>query len=172
MMEWLPAVSRRCSGSQPAVPKPTPRWLVVTLAFVFLSLSLPFYCSVWNILRDFQAASAAQQAAVDALDLHGQRVACRNMVYFVDRDVETLLLPFAPVADLADYISSHGADGVLVWEEDPMPFFKAIPYSSWVEFDRAMREHPLFDSVQVSGAWRWYRVRRSGYPDRSNGGPA
>jgi hypothetical protein len=170
VLEWLRAVSSWHSEGQPAAPQPTPRWLVAALALVFLALSLPFYRSVWNTLSEFQAASAAQQAAVDALHLHGQRVACRNMAYFVDRDVETLLLPFAPVSDLADYVRSHGADGVLVWEEDPMPFFKAFPYTSWSEFDRAMQENALFGPPRVSGAWRWYRVRRPGYPDRANGG--
>jgi hypothetical protein len=102
-----------------------------------------------------------EQAAVDALHLEGQTVACSNKSWFVDREVRTVLVPYATVAQLAKYVRAHGAGGVLVWDHETQLYFRTPLYGSLAKFDRAMRQSSSFGLPQISGAWRWYPVRQT-----------
>jgi hypothetical protein len=142
-----------------AQPQPVP-WVFVAVGLALLiGLSAPYYRSALYLLRGFQQQTSEEQAAVDALGLEGRKVACRNMCWFVDRNVHTILLPYATVAELETYARDHRIDGILVWEKEPMPFFNANPYGSAAAFDRALQASALFGSPRASGAWRWYPVR-------------
>jgi hypothetical protein len=136
-------------------------WILVFLLASLACLSAHFYGTILSMLRDYQRRAAAEQAAVDALPLTGRVVACRNMNWFVDREVATILLPYATAADLERYVRAHRIDGVLVWDNETQVYFRATPYGSLTDFDRALRESPVFGPPQVSGAWRWYPVQRS-----------
>jgi hypothetical protein len=135
------------------------RFLPLSLCLLALVFGVPFYRDALTLLRHFQEQSAQQQAAVDALGLEGQRVACRNMSWFVDREVQTVLLPYATVPELADYAQGHAIDGILIWEEETT-FFRATPYGSPTEFARALQDSELFGPAKIAGDWRWYPVRR------------
>jgi hypothetical protein len=135
-----------------------PRPLIALTAAVLIGSSAFAYGSVLERLNDLQQLAIEQQAAVNALHLEGKKVACRNMCWFVDQEVETFLLPYATVAELEVYVREHNIDGILVWEEEPTPYFKATPYGSAAAFDRALQESALFGPPGVSGTWRWYPV--------------
>jgi hypothetical protein len=135
------------------------RFLPLSLYLLALVFGVPFYRDATTLLRHYQEQSAQQQAAVDALGLEGQRVACRNMSWFVDRDVQTVLLPYATVPELAAYAQGHAIDGILIWEQETT-FFRATPYGSPTEFVRALQDSALFGPPKRAGAWRWYPVRR------------
>jgi hypothetical protein len=155
-------VVRERSGQQSPeseTPQFRPRIMRIAVAVLFACLSVPFYRGQVNQLRAYQQQAEEAQAAVDALDLRGRTVACRNMCWFVDRAVTTILLPYAAVPDLEAYARARKIDGILIWEKEPMAFFRATPYSSPAEFDKAMRASSLFGPPQESGAWRWYPVR-------------
>jgi hypothetical protein len=138
------------------------KWLPALLLAPLVVLCANFYLTVLFTLRDYQEQAGTEQTAVDALPLEGRTVACRNMSWFVDRDVRTILLPYATVAELEGYVQARGIDGILVWEHETQLFFWATPYGSLQAFDQALRQSPVFDSPQVSGGWRWYAVRRAG----------
>jgi hypothetical protein len=127
-------------------------------------LTVHSYLGVLAILRDYQEQARVEQAALDALPLEGKTVACRNMGWFVDRDVRTVLLPYAAVPELAKYVRAQGADGVLVWKHETQLYFRATPYGSLQAFDRAMAQSPVFGPPQVSAAWLWYPVRQTQHP--------
>jgi len=96
------------------------------------------------------------------LKLEGKNVACRNMSWFVDRQVRTVLLPFATVPELEKYAGAQGLDGILVWEHENVIELGVIPYESYEVMDEAFRASSFFESPQVSGGWRWYSVRNAG----------
>ncbi len=123
-------------------------------------LAVPFYWGAMTRMRQLHAAAEREQAAVDALHLDGRRVACRDMNWFVDRNVETMLFPYATVPQLERYARAHDLDGFLVWTEAQEVVFRDLPYVSLNEFDRAMRTSPAFEQPVASGTWRWYPVRR------------
>jgi hypothetical protein len=159
------------NDARPGRESPAPRFaggmlgkrglvLAMVLAPVVV-LCANFYRAVLTTLHDYQLRAEAEQAAVDALPLAGRTVACRNMSWFVDRDVRTILLPYATVAELEGYVRAHGIDGILVWDNETQLYFRATPYGSLKDFDRALRQSPVFDAPHVSGAWRWYPVRRA-----------
>jgi hypothetical protein len=137
------------------------RPLLVLAAAPAVCLSLAFYQGALSYLENYEAQGVAEQADLDALHLEGRTVACRNMSWFVDRDVDTLLFPYATVPELESYARANKMDGILVWEHEPSLFFYATPYHSFERFDEAMRTSRVFDPPRVSGAWRWYPVRGS-----------
>jgi hypothetical protein len=131
-------------------------------------LSVTFYQGALLTIQDFEEKADREQVDLDALELQGRKVACRNMTWFVDRDVETVLLPYATVPKLERYVLAQKVDGILVWTKEPSPFFYATPYGKLSKFDRALRSSPLFGPPQVSGHWRWYPVRPAFYPRRGS----
>jgi hypothetical protein len=139
------------------------------LAIIFAPaaiLNATFYWHTVTQLAEDRQRTAREQAALDALHLEGRTVVCRNMAWFVDRDVRTVLLPYARVDRLGRYVRAQGADGILVWEAETQVHFRAMPYGSVQELDRALRKSPVFASPQVSGDWRWYPVRRTAFSQR------
>jgi hypothetical protein len=158
----------RAKTNDPALARPKHRpglarfgYLPLLMVAPLLFLCANFYLTVLATLREYQDRAAGEQAAVDGLPLAGRTVACRNMSWFVDRNVRTILLPYATVAELEGYVRSRGIDGILVWDHETQLFFRATPYGSLEAFDRALRQSPVFDSPHVSGAWRYYAVRRT-----------
>jgi hypothetical protein len=134
-------------------------FLAVVGTAPLLCLAGHFYFTVLSTLRDYQGRAEAAQAAIDSLRLEGKTVACRNMSWFVDRDVTTILFPFAAVPELETYARARNVDGILVWDDETQLYFRATPYGSLDDFDRAMRKSSVFAPPQVAGAWRWYPVR-------------
>jgi hypothetical protein len=134
-------------------------WLLTAwTAAVLIGAGVLSYAWAQQRLYELQRLALEEQAAVDALCLEGKKVACRNMCWFVDRQVQTILLPYATVAELEVYVRDHNIDGILVWEKEPTPFFNATPYDSPAAFGRALQESPLFGPPRTSGTWRWYPV--------------
>jgi hypothetical protein len=129
-------------------------------------LNANFYGNTIMLLAEHRQQAAQEQEALDALHLEGKTVVCRNMSWFVDREIETVLLPYAKVAELGKYVRAQRADGILVWEAETQAHFRATPYRSFKVFDRALRRSPAFDPPQTSGAWRWYPVRREFFSTR------
>jgi hypothetical protein len=124
-------------------------------------MSALYYRDVLWSLNDCKQQAAEEQAAVDALDLQGRKVACVNMSFFVDRNVHTVLLPYARVAELERYAAAQEIDGILLWENEPWALIRATPYGSLTGLDQALRQSTAFDPPRISGAWRWYPVRRA-----------
>jgi hypothetical protein len=136
-------------------------WAVTIGGIVlFFVLSTPFYRSALQLLVNFQEQALHEQAALNALGLEGKKVACRNMCWFVDQDVHTFLLPYATVPELEAYVCAHDMDGILVWGNEPMPYFSAMPYRP-AQFEQALHQSAVFGDPQTSGSWRWYPVRRT-----------
>jgi hypothetical protein len=121
-------------------------------------LSISFYSGALATLRSDYDRAAGEQAAVDALGLEGRKVACRCMTWFVDRNVITIMLPYATVPELEDYARANGLHGILIKEEEPYFIFRVNPYGSVAELDRALRASSLFGPPQRSGRWFWYPV--------------
>jgi hypothetical protein len=153
----LPALAERARVRQ--------GFALVLLAALLISLSGHYYLQVLTTLREYQDRANTAQAAVDSLQLAGKTIACRNMSWFVDRDVRTVLLPYATVPELEAYARARDIDGILVWDDETQLFFRATPYASLNEFDRAMRKSSVFAPPQVAGAWHWYPMRTD--PSRS-----
>jgi hypothetical protein len=135
-------------------------YLPALMFFLITFRSLAFYEAVTSQLRNLQQQAQLEQAAIDSLALVGKRVACRNMSWFVDRDVQTVFLPYAAVTELEDYVEAHGVDGILIWEQEPMAAFRANPYGTPLDFGRALQDSGRFGPPRISGAWRWYPVQR------------
>jgi hypothetical protein len=133
-----------------------------------LCVSVSFYQGALETLADHQEESGEEQADLNALNLQGKRVVCRNMCWFSDIDAETILLPYATVPELENYVRANRADGVLIWTHEKQLLFKRTPYRSFRRLDRAFRDSPVFGSPVVSGGWRWYPVRQKAY---SGGSP-
>jgi hypothetical protein len=163
-LEWAAEVCRRHLPSLADWVYCRRLIFLALLSIPVLCLNATFYQAVLTTLRDYQQQAQVEQAAVDDFPLEGKTVACRNMSWFVDRDVETVLLPYATVPELERYVRARGIDGILVWDRETQVYFRATPYGSPQAFDRALRKSPVFDSPQVSGAWRWYPVRRTQSP--------
>jgi hypothetical protein len=120
-----------------------------------------YYHGALDTLESTSAKAAEEQTALDGLELAGRKIACRNMSWFVDRPVQTVLLPFADVPQLEAYARHQGIDGILIWEHEPAAFLWLNPCGSLTDMDRALRGSTLFGQPQVSGGWRWYPVRHS-----------
>ena len=82
------------------------------------------------------------------------------MSWFIDRDVQTVLLPYAAVPELERYAVAHELDGLLFWDHENHYFFRAMPEDD-AETDRQLRASSVFGSVRRSGAWRYYPLQRS-----------
>src|SRR5205823_4417006 len=89
----------------------------------------------------------------------GKRVCCRNMNWFLDRDVVTAFFPYCDVPELERYVAGQHLDGLLLWENERQLMFKITPYGSPERFEQALRESRVFAPPETSGAWRWYAVR-------------
>jgi hypothetical protein len=125
-----------------------------------LGLTAINYAIYINHVVGLHQEAREQQAAVDALNLQGRRVACRNMGWFIDRNIRAVLLPYATVPELEAYARAHDADGILFWEGERTVLFRATPYGSLEAFDRALRESGAFHQPRTSAGWRWYPLRR------------
>jgi hypothetical protein len=150
--------------AQPALAERSRRlaWFGIALAMAPLTcLSVSYYRGALINLGADGAKAQAEQAALDHLGLEGRRIACRRMSWFADRDVQTVLLPYALVPELESYVVAHDLDGILLWHNEPSKFFKASRYPTPDAFDRAMRHSTLFGQAQVSGNWQWYPVART-----------
>jgi hypothetical protein len=135
--------------------------LVAALLFVpFIVLSVTFFHGTLRTLQAGHSECAAAHAELDALPLQGRRVACRNMSWFVDRPVETVLLPYADVADIEQYAQAQRLDGILIWAKEKHLFFRLTPHGSVEAFEDALRQSQSFGTVHVAGDWHWYPVRR------------
>jgi hypothetical protein len=130
------------------------------LAFGLVAfLTARFHLDAWEKLRELHCQTQAEQTALDRLELAGQRVACRSMAWFVDRDVDLVMLPYARAEELADYLRQRGAAGLLVRENETEVSARANPYGSLESFEAALEASGQFASPQVSGVWRWYRLK-------------
>jgi hypothetical protein len=138
---------------------PGRRAILGLLLLPFACLSIQFHRGALASLQEQSQHAQAEQAALDALHLEGRKVATKNMGWFIDRNIQAVLLPYATVAELETYAAAQGIDGILVWDNEPTPFFKMTPYGPLAEFDKALRQSTLFGPAQVSGTWRWYPVR-------------
>jgi hypothetical protein len=74
-------------------------------------LSAIYYQGTLELLHSDAEQARAEQADLDSLGLEGSRVFCRDMNWFVDRDVVTVFLPYADVAGLEQYVLGQHADG-------------------------------------------------------------
>src|SRR5262249_3565623 len=88
--------------------------------------------------------------------LEGGVIACRTMGWFVDREVRTVLLPYASVPELERYCRARGISGILLWENEPELFARATPCGSLADLEGALCTSGGFGPPRVSGAWRWY----------------
>jgi hypothetical protein len=123
-------------------------------------LSFVFYLGTLNLLRTDYFQARQEQAALDELSLSGKRVGCRNMSWFVDRNVETVFLPYADVAGLETYAHGQGLDGILVWDHERQPLFRASPYGPLARFEEQLQASRVFGPPVVRGAWHWYPLLR------------
>jgi hypothetical protein len=126
-------------------------------------LSVGTYSTVLAYFGQTKEWAADELQTLDSLHLEGRKVACRNLSWFIERDIQAVLLPYATVGELEKYARAHKIDGILLWDHEPSTFFQTTPYGLHKEFDRAMKHSSYFGPVQVSGAWRWYPVREVGY---------
>jgi hypothetical protein len=127
-------------------------------------LALSFYHNALLHLDGLHKQAMAEQGALDALGLEGQRVACRDMSWFCDRDVETFMLPYASVPELEQYAAAHGLDGLLIWDDEALLLFSGTPYTTAEAFRQALQKSAMLGPPRISGGWRWYPVRGSAYP--------
>ena len=90
------------------------------------------------------------------------------MAWFMDRDVRTLLLPYATVAEIERYAVRNRLDGVLLWKDPKEPYFYASPYGpSFDSFRGAMDTSTTFDEAHVAGNWYWYPLRTTAQAART-----
>jgi hypothetical protein len=153
---WRPALAGHLRSSRKVLA-------MVTLP-ALLCLSASFYQGALGTLADQQKKAANEEADLDGLNLEGKRVVCRNMCWFSDIDAEIVILPYATVPELEQYVRANRADGVLIWTHEKQLFFTQMPYKSFHRLDRALRQSRVFGAPKVSGGWRWYPVRRPSYP--------
>lgn len=163
------ALERRRPELAAGVARGRPVLLALVLAPA-ACVSAMYYAGALQLLREDHVQMQAEQADLDSLGLEGSRVVCRNMSWFMDRDVVTVCLPYAEVPQLEQYVRGQRADGILLWERERQPLFCINPYGNvgeetpaeWVrKLDERLRASPAFGPPRVSGAWRWYPVQRS-----------
>lgn len=160
----------RCTGWAAAALsrwRPAPALLTGRPGFSLALAVAPLACvaaaeyrDVLYYVREHHGRARQEQRDLDALGLDGRRLACRNMSWFVDRDVETVLLPYATVPELERYAAAHDLDGLLFWDHEEFHFFRAMPQDD-AALDRQLLASPVFGAVRRSGAWRYYPVQRS-----------
>jgi hypothetical protein len=140
----------------------TRRLALAAVALPLVGLAIIYYAASHRELRNMQREAAEQQAALDALGLDGQTVVCRNMSWFVDRDVRTVLLPYATAPALERYAVNQHSDGVLLWAGEKQIVLRLSPYGKETEdLERALSDSAVLGPPRVSGDWRWYPVRAS-----------
>jgi hypothetical protein len=157
--KWQPALAARCRQGRKLV-------LAVALA-PLVCLSASFYEGALATLKEYQEETWEEQADLDALGLEGNTVACRSMCWFSDRNVVTLMLPYATVPELERYVQAQHIDGVLIWANEKQLLFRATPYGTLRNFDRAMRRSAFFGPRVTSGGWWWYPRRPALYSEGS-----
>lgn len=146
------------------------RGFIVALSLTpVLCLSGIYYVATLRVLHRDLLQAQREQSELDALQLDGLRVCCRNMNWFVDRNVRTVFLPYANVRELAYYARGQNCDGILVCDNETQPLFRVTPYESPAQFETALASTPWFGLAQVSGAWRWFPVLRTSLPTDSTG---
>lgn len=160
---------RLCRGAWTMLRSRQPAWASrLETARVFLlalglapviCLTVIYYLGTLNTLRDDHAQARAEQATLDQLPLAGKRICCRNMNWFLDRDVVTAFFPYCDVAELERYVRGQRLDGLLLWENERQWMFKITPYGSLESFEKALQDSRLFGQPEVSGAWRWYPLK-------------
>jgi hypothetical protein len=128
-------------------------------------LAFSFYRGALQTLEESYRESEADRAALKALDLEGHKVACRNMVWFVDADVQTIMLPYGSVRELAYYCRKARIDGLLIWEKKGkhQAFYYNFPYWTEKQFDHAINQSKLFGTPRLSGRWHWYPVHQRSF---------
>jgi hypothetical protein len=150
------------------------RWPLVTqrlhkswgraLALVLLPLAcltVSYYQGALAELNRTHTRAVDEQTALDALHLEGRKLAHSNMSWFVDRNIQSVLLPYATVPELERYARTQNLDGILICDKEKQPFFRATPHGSLAQLDQALRQSRFFGPPQVSGGWRWYPAHRS-----------
>jgi hypothetical protein len=136
------------------------RLTLPAVAPALLILAILFFAGSHREVRKIHREAAEQQAALDALGLEGHTVVCRNMSWFVDRDVRTVLLPYATAPQLERYALRQGSDGVLLWEGEKQVILRLSPYGEETEdLERALANSTVLGPPRASGDWRWYPVR-------------
>lgn len=133
---------------------------VVTVAAPLFCLTALYYFGAIQMLRADAEQARVEQADLDRLPLQGKRVCCRNMNWFVDRDVVTAFFPYCDVPGLERYVRGQQLDGLLLWEHERHLMFRLTPYGSLDRFEEALRGSSVFGPPESSGAWRWYPVRK------------
>jgi hypothetical protein len=143
------------------------RFLLFLCLIPLGSLSVSFYRGALQTLDESYREAEADRVALEALDLRGRTVACRNMVWFADAGVQTVMLPYAPVPELGQHARMARIDGFLIWakKEQHQPFYYNFPYWSEQQFDRAITQSSLFGTPRVSGRWHWYPLLRQPYSE-------
>jgi hypothetical protein len=134
--------------------------LVLVLAPV-VCLTVVYYQGTLNLLRHDYLQAQQEHAALDALPLEGKRVCCRNMNWFLDRNVVTVFFPYATVKELDAYARGQQINGLLLWENEPQLMFRITPYESLDQFEEALRQSRVFGPPMVSGAWHWYPIQQA-----------
>jgi hypothetical protein len=162
--EW---VFHRFQRMNAGVPQPltlVPRALLASAAVSLAWFTAMFYSGAIASVRDEYLKAKQEQEHIDALKLDGLKVAVRHMTWFVDRDVETMLLPYATVPELEEYTRVHRLDGLLFRVKARHPFLYVTPYASSDAFEEALQQSAWFGPCESAGPWRWYPVR---YPLRA-----
>lgn len=121
-------------------------------------LGASFYNGAVETMREECETARRDFADLDTLNLEGKRIAARSMAWFVDRNVETFLSPYACVPELEQYVLHHGLDGFLFRAQEKHRFFNAMPYEALDEFETALGQSRVFGCPRTAGVWRWYPV--------------
>jgi hypothetical protein len=105
------------------------RLVAVTL---LVCLATSFYVGALNTLQKTYQDAEANRTALEGFNLEGRKVACRNMAWFADADVQTVMLPYGTADELGRYARSVGIDGFLIWYNNKKPtgFYYNFPYWS------------------------------------------
>ena len=135
-------------------------WVAVVPVVV---LATGFHRGGTQVMREEHTRAQEDMIALDRLELQGKKLATRGMAWFVDRDIQAVLCPYAEVRELENYTVHHGLDGILLRAQEKHLFSNAMPYASFDEFERAMSRSEVFAPARISGAWRWFPVRKASH---------
>jgi len=144
------------------------RFVMLLLFCPLLCLATLYYYGTVNKMREFWLSAEEDRAALQELHLEGHKIACRTMVWFIDSDVQTILLPYAKVEDLTKYVHSTETDGILLWrpEEKRHAYLCRSAYPSWDDFRQSLEKSQFFESPRVAGSWHWYPLRKAAFEKR------
>jgi hypothetical protein len=138
------------------------RWPLAAMSLApIVCLAAQFYSGALGSVLETYRESLEDREAIAGLGLTNQKVACRSMAWFLDSDIQTVLLPYGTAAELAYYAQVNDVDGLLLWESQDLRFlyFYANPYPSLSEFHQAIEQSGVFGAPRISGTWRWYPLR-------------